>query len=145
MLAGLHWSRPAVVADRDLHLGDGRVVRADDADDRGVRHERLHVLGALLLVVLAVDRVVERDDLELVAADAAGLVGLVDGELRALEGRLAVGRRAARQRERDADLERPLVGAELVPAPLLAAGVPDARGRDDDGSQRDRADTRESS
>ena len=58
-----------VVADRDLDLRDGRVVRPHDADDRSVVHERLHVLSALLLVVLAVDGMVEREQLDLVAAD----------------------------------------------------------------------------
>jgi predicted membrane GTPase involved in stress response len=33
------------------------------ADHGGVRHERLHVLSALLLVVLAVDGMIERTSL----------------------------------------------------------------------------------
>ena len=61
----------------------------------GVRDERLHVLRALLLVVLAVDRMIERNELERVAADAALLVDLVDRELRTLQRGLTVSRRAA--------------------------------------------------
>ena len=64
----------------------------------GSDDERLHVRSALLLVVLAVDGMIERDELDGVAADAALLVDLVDCQLRTLEGGLAVGSRAARER-----------------------------------------------
>jgi len=93
-----------------------------DADDRRVTDERLHVLSALLLVVLAVDGMIERDELDGVAVDAALFVDLVDCQLRTLEGGLAVGSRAARKGQRDAELEFALRG-EAGPRAATGSGA----------------------
>ncbi len=59
MFAGEHWNRPASFEIGIWTLATLELNGPDDADDGGIRDERRHVLGALLRVVDAVDRVVE--------------------------------------------------------------------------------------
>ena len=99
VLAGLHCRSPAALPIGIWTLATAELYGSDDADDIRLRDEVLHVGSALLLVVLAVDGVVEWLDLEHVAAGAAGGVDLVDSQLGALERRHAVGSGAARERE----------------------------------------------
>jgi hypothetical protein len=68
---------------------------------------------------------IEGNELDGVAPDAAGRVCRVDRELRALEGRLAVGASAAGQRKRDTELELTFVGAGAPDAPPAAVLAPE--------------------
>ena len=96
----------AVVRDRDLGLGNARVERADQGDDAGVVDRRLHVLGARLGIVGAVQRVVEdRVDRQRVAIEATGRVGFLDRQLDAVDDRIRRRLVAPLERKIDRDLQ----------------------------------------
>ena len=89
------------VGNGDLGLGDVRVERAHDGKDRGVGDKLADVRRAGLWIVLAVERVVLLADLDVKPGNRI----LGDGELDALEGRVAVRQFSAGERQLDADLD----------------------------------------
>src|SRR5205823_5603182 len=100
--------------DRNLGLGDARVERTHEPEQLGVTHHRLHVLGALLGVVAAVDGVVVADRLEREAFDRA--TGALDRVLDALQDGLALRPFGAGERQFHADVDLALNSPSRGPA-----------------------------
>ena len=92
MFAGEHWTRPASLEIGIWTFATLELNGPTTPTSGGIRDERRHVLGALLRVVHAVDRVVEDLPLQGVALDGAGGVGLLDGKERAVRAGPALAR-----------------------------------------------------